>query len=207
MTQYYFLDESGDPGLDGSASSSSHFVIAMAQLSERKPLTELAVVRREFHLPSIFEFKYQKTTAAQKSVLFRSIQAIPFRVRAVAIDKSGLQKQFGSVSGQDFIIEFVAKLTLRASDMDIANDILIIDGATRGYLRALRIRISKECRQLKRVRPFKKIISADSKRDDGLQVADLIVGAVRDYVAKGEDRYFRTFASKVVDLWEISASK
>ena len=42
MTQYHFLDDSGDPGLEGKASSSSHLTLAMVQLTERAPLPDLA---------------------------------------------------------------------------------------------------------------------------------------------------------------------
>ncbi len=65
MTQYHFLDESGDPGLVGSASSSSHFALAMVQLTERAPLPDLARTRQRLHLPPGFEFKYHKTTLEQ----------------------------------------------------------------------------------------------------------------------------------------------
>ena len=38
MTQYFYVDESGDAGLKRQASSSSHFVIAMVQLPDRAPI-------------------------------------------------------------------------------------------------------------------------------------------------------------------------
>jgi hypothetical protein len=59
MTQYFFVDESGDPGLEGQAGSSSHFVIAMVQLPARMPLYPLAHVRR---------FDKAKTIALQQNV-------------------------------------------------------------------------------------------------------------------------------------------
>ena len=49
MTQYHFLDDSGDPGLEGKSGSSSHFILAMVQLPQRAPLAELESVRRMFH--------------------------------------------------------------------------------------------------------------------------------------------------------------
>ena len=36
MTQYFFIDESGDPGLDSGAGSSSHFVVAMVQSPQQE---------------------------------------------------------------------------------------------------------------------------------------------------------------------------
>jgi len=204
LTQYYHLDDSGDPGMSGLASSSSHFALAMVQLPDRAPLSELGAIRDKFQLPA-FEFKYQKTTAAHKAAFFKAIQRIPFRVRAVVVDKSGLDERFAAMNGQEFSIEFISLLTLRALELDIANDVLVIDGTTPAFRRALRIKLSEECRKLKRRnRPFKKIISGDSRREDGLQLADMIVGAVRQHVVGIEGGYYKTFESKVVDLWRVS---
>lgn len=201
MTQYHFLDESGDPGLEGQASSSSYFVLAMVQLSQRASLPELAAVRQTFHLPSDFEFKYYRAKPRQKIAIFEAVQRVPFRVRAVAIDKSGLIGSIARLNGQEFSIEFMVGLAMRASELDIAGDVLIVDGATRAFLQALRVRLSQESRRLGRVRPFETIVSGKSHLHDGLQLADMIAGAVRQYVTGEETIYYRLFADKVVDLW------
>jgi hypothetical protein len=141
----------------------------------------------------------------QKVAFFQAIQTISFRVRAVVVDKSRVEKRLVGMSGQDIMVEFISHLTLRASDLDIANDVMVIDGATRVFIRALRLKLSEECRQLGRVHPFKKIVRGDSNRDEGLQLADMIAGAVRQY-AIGVDRdHYQTFMNKVVDLWEVPA--
>jgi hypothetical protein len=127
-----------------SPSASTHFALAMVQLAESAPLPELAAVRRAFHLPPTFEFKYYTSKSRQKAAFFQSIQPIPFRVRAVVIDKSRLDARFASMRGQDVMVELIARLTLRASGLDIANDVLIIDGATPALCRSLRIRLSQD---------------------------------------------------------------
>lgn len=203
MTQYHFLDESGDPGFNDSESSSRHFVLAMVQMPVRMPLPELASVRQTLHLPPRFEFKYHKTKPRQKIIFFKTIQPLAFRVRAVVIDKSVVRNSFIGVKSQNFIVEFLAQLALRAPTLDLASDILIIDGATPSYPRALRIKLSRECRKLNRIRPFKQIVSADSDRDDGLQLADMIVGAIRRHSAGIETEFYEAFKNKVVDLWEV----
>ncbi len=201
MTQYHFLDESGDPGLEGQASSSSHFVLAMVQLSQRVSLPELAAVRQTFHLPADFEFKYYRAKPRHKIAIFEAVRRVPFRVRAVAIDKSDLIGPIARLNGQEFSIEFMVGLAMRASELDIAGDVLIVDGATRAFLQALRVRLSQESRRLGRVRPFETIVGGKSHLHDGLQLADMIAGAVRQYVTGEETVYYRMFADKVVDLW------
>jgi hypothetical protein len=198
LTQYHYLDESGDPG----PKSNRYFASALVQLAGHTPLPELAAVRQTLHLSPVFEFKYHATTLVQKELFFRSIQPLAFRVRAAAVDKTRLAPPLAALSGMDFIVEWTTRLILRASELDIANDVLVMDGAVPSLRRAMRIRLSAECHQSGRERPFSKIISADSSRDDNLQLADMIVGAVRQHMAMGESQYYATFARKVVDLWE-----
>ena len=77
-----------------------------------------------------------------------------------------------------------------------------MDGAVPSLLRALRIRLSEECRVRQRKRPFAKFVGANSNREDGLQLVDMIVGAMWHHVIEGNSQHFNTFARKVVDLWK-----
>jgi hypothetical protein len=75
----------------------------------------------------------------------------------------------------------------------------------RKFTRQLRIRLSEECRKAARARPFNKMVSRDSSREDGLQLADMMAGAVRHFVIGDEGEYYKTFTDKVVDLWQVTA--
>jgi hypothetical protein len=201
VTQYFHLDESGDPGLDHLSSSTTHFVLAMVQLPERAPLKVLSDFRQVLHLSPSFEIKYHRTTAYQKRLFFDAIEKLPFRVRAIAWDKTATPEEFRRVSGQDITIEMICKLVLNASPLDICDDILIIDGATANFCRLLRVTLSHYCTD--RPRPFKRIVGADSAREDGLQVADMVAGALRQQITGLTQPYYATFASKIVDLVRV----
>ncbi len=139
----------GDPGLEGEAGSSSHFVIAMVQLPERIPLYPLARVRKTLGLSPTFEFKYYKTATAPKDRFFRDVLSIPFRVRAVIVNKLQLQSNWRCLSPQELTIHLIIQLTFRASELDIANEILIIDGATPAFCRSLRVQFTDHCKTAK----------------------------------------------------------
>jgi len=94
-------------------------------------------------------------------------------------------------------------LSLPASQLDISKDILVIDGATDALRSALRIRLSEECRKISRVRPSKKIVTASSHKEDGLQLADMVACAIREKVWENRPAYYATFAAKVADLWHV----
>lgn len=203
MTQYYHLDDSGDPGLEGQASSTSYYVLAMVQLAERAPIAALNEIRQALHLASTFEFKYHRTTAFQKGLFFEMVAMLPFRVRAIVLNKSELPESYRSFTGQSLTIEMISTLTFRASSLDLSNDILIIDAATPVFCRNLRIALSERCTQTGRVRPYKRIIGGDSAREDGLQLADMVAGAIRQQAMRTSQPYYGMFASKVVDIWQF----
>lgn len=204
MTQYFFIDESGDPGLEGEAGSSSHFVIAMVQLPNRIPLDPLARVRKTLGLSPTFEFKYYKTAIAPKDRFFRDIQSIPFRVRAVIVNKQQIPPYWRQLSPQELTTHLIIQLTFRASELDIANEVLIIDGATPSFCRRLRVQFTEYCKQQNRIRPYKNIIGANSRNEDGLQLADMLAGAIRLYAMGIYSQHFYCFSSRIVDLWELA---
>jgi len=202
MTYYHHVDDSGDPGLSESPMSSSHFVLAMVQLAERGPLPELAAVRQALHLEPTFEFKFHKTKPRQRAVFFEAARAVSFRVRVAVVHKARLAPTYAALTGPALTVEFLTRLTMRASDMEIASDILVVDGATPAFLRALRVKLSEACRASRRVRPFKKIVGGRSSREDGLQLADMLAGAARQRALGLPPDYYALLADKVADWWD-----
>ncbi|MDL1895192.1 DUF3800 domain-containing protein [Anaerolineae bacterium CFX7] len=201
--QYHFLDDSGDPGMSGAARSSSHFALAMVQFAENAPLPEIARVRKRFHFPPTFEFKFHSTKARHHIAFFDAIRNTPFRVRAVVIDKTRVEAKWKNLGGEELRVEWIVQLVMRVDELDLANDLLMIDGAPPLLCRQVRIGLSKAYKKNQRVRPFNKIVGGRSNSVDALQVADMIAGALRRYVVNGEKELYALFAKKVVDLWRI----
>lgn len=202
MTQYFFVDESGDAGLNNSQGS-AYYVVAMTQLPNRDPVVELATLRKELNLSPNFEFHFYKMNSRQKNEFFQAIRPLSFRVRAATLIKSRIPFEFREFGSVELEMRLLVGLTLRASSLDIANDVLVLDDAPDRFIQSLRVRFTQACKQERRERPFKKIISSKSTYDDGLQIADMIAGAVRQLVWENDPVYFQTFASKVVDLWKL----
>jgi hypothetical protein len=203
MTQYFFVDESGDPRLEGQASSSSHFVITMVQLPARVSLRPLVNLRKTLQVKTTFEFIYHTTTTSQKYLFFKEVLNIPFRVRAVALNKAHLGVQWRNLEPPELVAELIIRLTFRARELDIANEVLIMDGATPAFCRHLRVWFTEWCKQEKRIRPFKNIIGANSRNEDGLQMADMMAGAIRLHVMNISSEHFYWISSRIVDLWEL----
>ncbi|MGC1377118.1 MAG: DUF3800 domain-containing protein [Anaerolineales bacterium] len=202
MPQYFFVDESGDPGLH-SFKGVPYFVLAMVQLPNRDPIDDFSRIRQALRVSPNFEFHFHPMTDTQKQVFFGSLKPIAFRVRAAVFLKNQIPPALKGLSGTDVVIELITELVLRASPLDIGDDVLVLDGAAEPVRKALRIHLSDAYKQAKRDRPFKKIVSGDSRTDDGLQLADMIAGAIRDFVWRRDSEYFDTFRNRVVDLWQL----
>ena len=157
MAQVHNLDDSGDFGLDVPACASSHIVLAMVQLPSTSPLPELASLRRSLRVASNFEFKYAKTTWSQKVAFFSAIEGLEFRGRAVAFDKPMLAGTFSTRSGLQLQVELIAALVLKASSLDIADDVLVLDGTPESLIRILRARLPLANRATARICPFRKM--------------------------------------------------
>jgi hypothetical protein len=202
MTQYFFVDESGEPGLQ-SRQSSAYFVVVMAQMPKWEPIPELAALRKDLHLAPSFEFHYVKMSAVQKQAFYQALIPVAFRVRSAVLLKDELPALYREMNGFELTIELLTGLTLRASPLDIGGDILVMDGATDALRSALRVRLSQECRKTNRARPFGKIATASSRKEDGLQLADMVAGAIRDHALGRNFEYRQMFIKKIVDLWEV----
>jgi hypothetical protein len=97
----------------------------------------------------------------------------------------------------------IIHLTFRASELDIANEILIIDGATPAFCRNLRVQFTDQCKRQRRIRPFKNIVGANSRNEDGLQLADMIAGAIRLHAMDIYSEHYFCISARIVDLWEL----
>lgn len=203
MTQYFFVDESGEPGFQ-KFRGFPYFIMAMVQAPSWEPLDELAELRRDLYLLPSFEFHYAKMSSIQKDTFYHAVLPVYFRVRAAVMLKEYAPSRYREMNEFDLTVELLSTLTLRALPSDVSNNVLIIDGATDALRSALRIRVSGECRKMKRERLFKKIVTASSRQEDGLQLADMVAGAIRERAWENEPAYFRTFDRKVVDLWGVS---
>lgn len=202
MTQYFFVDESGDAG--SHSKGSAYYVVAMAQLSNREPIAQLAALREDLNLSPNFEFHFYKMNSRQKDTFFQAIRPFSFRVRVAALLKPQTPLEYQDLDSVELAIKLLVDLTLRASHLDIANDILVLDDQPESFIQDLRIHFTQAYKQARRDRPFKKIVSSKSRFDDGLQLADMIAGAVRQHVWENDPTYFKTFSDKVVDLWRVA---
>jgi hypothetical protein len=188
--------------LSHGTAKSPDFASKVRRLSNPS-LEAFVEIRRELRVSPKFEFHYHPMSDSQKRIFFNGLRPIQFRVRAAIFLKEQIPVSLKGLSGTDVFIHLINGLVLRASPFDISDDVLVLDGAAEPVRKALRIFLSATHREAKRERPFKKIVSGDSRTDDGLQLADMIAGAIRDHAWRNESEYFNTFSNRVMDFWRV----
>ena len=60
---------------------------------------------------------------------------------------------------------------------------------------------------MNRVSPFAKIVGGRSQGEDGLQLADMIAGAIRQHATGESSPSYQAISSKIVDLWNVSEER
>ena len=198
MTQYFFADESGDSGKKNQGSS-NNLIIGMLQLANREPLGELTELRNKLDLPASFEFHFSKLHKTQKTAFFSAIQSVHYRARVAILDKNFIPIELENLSGMDLEIEIYKRIVLKASPLDMANDVLVLDGKTENFRKKLRVCLSTAARNAQRERAFKKIVSAESQKEDGIQMVDMIVGAIRLNYTNKDNSFYKSIKKKLVD--------
>lgn len=199
---YHFCEEAGDTGIKFDQGSSRFFVVVLLSTDEPDQLRQrVASLREQLHLPLCFEFKFHYTVPRLKMAFFAAITPLPFSVRAIAIDKANLRQ---SPTRQSLYSLCLGQLAWRIPPDEITRSALVLDGAEESakLQRGVRVHLSALAREGRRG-SFKKVSLKDSAREDGLQCADMVCGAIYRKFARGDETYFRLIAGHIMTLLEI----
>lgn len=200
------IDESGDPGFKLDKGSSQHFVIAMVIFEDYKQAEACssAIAAERARLNIRGEFKFNKTSASNKDAFFAAIKPFKFCVRALVVDKTKIYSPNLRSNDERFYNYFVQSL-LRGDGGTLNQARIKIDGSgDREFQQEL-------LRYLKRRVPAGAIESVklvDSQKDNLIQLADMVVGAIARSFKPAEERnkacrWREALGGKIKDLWEF----
>jgi len=83
----------------------------------------------------------------QKDEFFQAIHQVSFRARVATLIKSNIPLEYHALGSADLAMQLLINLTLRASPLDISNDILVLDDAPDSFLQSLRIHFTQAYKQ------------------------------------------------------------
>ena len=175
--QLIFIDDSGDPGFKFNRGSSRYFVIACVIFDNKKDSEivsqKLGTLKQEMAWIKTREFKFHRANDRQKDLFFNSIKHLPFKVRAIVVDKSKVIET--RMSQHSFYLQTIIYVLDQYVDMNKAQ--IYLDG--RGN-RTFQKQSSAAIRKIlntnrQRMNEFRFL---NSRNNILIQMADMIAGAI-----------------------------
>lgn len=199
------IDESGDPGFKLEKGSTRHFVAAMVVFRDFKQAEACsqAIKGLRTKLPHKGEFKFNKSDMRVRDGFFQAIEEHGFEVWALVVDKTCIHSENLRRNDEKFYNYFVKLLLDCGAQLKDAR--VKIDGSgDREFKQHLQ-------RYLKKSLPEGAVSSvkfANSQKDDLIQLADMVVGAIaRSYRADEERskarRWRDMLTKKIRNCWEF----
>lgn len=174
--QLIFIDDSGDPGFKGA--TSNNFIMASAVFIDSIAATEvnkaISDFRQSLGWKEEAEFKFRKTNKQLVKQLLRIVCQYHFEVYAVYVDKSSYERML-PVFDREKLYNWTVKELLYIIPMHEA--FVKIDGRSS---REHKLRVKSYLRHEINVggHKIKSIKTEDSTKDNLIQLADLIAGAI-----------------------------
>jgi hypothetical protein len=170
--QLVFVDDSGDPGFKGAASS--HFVVACTIFMDDLVAEEVALTMRKYRRSIGWdderEFKFTKMKKDYIKELLRRVSKFDFEIYAVVVDKSKT-KAMGS---KNFYNAVISELFTRTP---LKNASIRIDGhGGTNYIKAATAFFRKNTNI--KERKIVEVRYADSRENMLIQLADLIASSI-----------------------------
>lgn len=195
--QYIYIDDSGDPGTKMGAGSSAHIVFLGVYFKSEKHAKETSKqidsLRESLAWKNTSEFKFRKTKSSVKELFFSRVLPKGCAVYSIVAAKENLPMR-----KPDQISNYTILELLRSINPGVSTRIYIDGEKGKKYTR----KVKTYLRQNLAPGTVKSLEFRDSIRDNLLQLADMLVGAVADIHKSRYSRY-----QYVVDRYSIKIVK
>lgn len=192
---YIYLDESGDTGFKFRQGSTIYFVIALLLVDNALPIHQAVHdIRVTLGKPDSYEFKFSSAGHDERVTFLNAIKHYPLCIRALVAHKPPLTSQ--SLHKRENFYDYIAKVALRDNLDSICGRTLVIDRKFKDKAPQNRLAtyLRRELNTLdsQSNKPIlKDVVYHDSREDNLLQVADMVVGAINRTYKERDDQYQR----------------
>jgi len=204
-----FVDESGDPGLKLSQGSSKYFVVALVIFEDHEEAQaaddRINLLRRELRLNPRFEFRFNKCRRDLREQFLRAVAPYQFFYYGIVINKDPAKLWGEGFRYKESFYKYASSLVFENAKAFLSNATVVIDGSgskdfRKQLERYLKLRINDPgCRFIRKVKV------QESYRNNLLQLADMIAGAInRSFGTKPDSQIYRGIISHRemnVQLW------
>ena len=190
-----FIDESGDAGLRVDLGSSRYFIVALVAFEDHdKALAaheRIDLLRGELGLPYRFEFHFNKMKRELRRQFLAVVAPFDFFYWGIVIDKAKLTAlgfQFN-----ESLYKYACGLVFENAKPRLGNATVVIDGSgSKDFRKRLKTYLARRLKDDAGKCLIKNLKIQDSRKNNLLQMADMIVGAIaRSYSGKADAREYR----------------
>jgi len=203
-----FIDESGDSGLKINAGSSKYFVVALVGFEDHDEAAavydRISLLRREQRVPDNFEFHFNKLKPGYRRTFLEAVARYRFFYFAVVVDKTkmaGFEFQFNESLYKYACGLIFEKMKPRLSDANVVID----ESGSKNFKSELKRYLVRRLKDDSGKCFIKKIRTQDSRKNNLVQLADMIAGAVaRSFSGKKDSREYRSLIAHRemnVEVW------
>jgi len=204
-----FVDESGDPGLKIEQGSSRYFVVALVIFEDNDEAQaaddRITLLRREMRLEPSFEFRFNKCRRNFREQFLKAVAPYQFFYYGIVINKDPNKLWGEGFQHKESFYKYASSLVFENAKAFLSNATVIIDGSGSKDFRRQLERYFKRRINIFEQRFIRKVKIQDSSRNNLLQLADMIAGAIhRSFGTKGDAQQYRSIVSHrevYVQLW------
>jgi hypothetical protein len=198
-----FIDESGDTGLTIEKGATKYFTIVMVIFRDNDEALacdkRIDLLRRELRLRQDYEFHFHNNSNRVREAFLRAILPYQFFYYGIVINK---EKLFGKgFKNKESFYKYASSLLFENAKEKLEHATVVIDESGRQLFKyQLASYLRKRINSFDR-RHIHKVKMQDSKRNNLLQLADMIAGVVNRSlnVGKKDNQKFRN----IIKLREI----
>ena len=200
-----FIDESGDPGLKIDAGSSRYFVIALVAFDDHDEALaaddRISQLRNEKGFPFNFEFHFNKIKPTYRRMFLEAIAPYNFFYFGIVIDKARVTGR--ALQFRESLYKYACGLIFDNAKPRLSDAIVVIDeSGSKNFRYQLKSYLVRRLKDDSGKRIIKKIRTENSTKNNLLQLADMVVGALaRCYTEKTNSREYRDMiAHREIDV-------
>jgi hypothetical protein len=203
-----FIDDSGDSGLKIHAGSSKYFIIALVGFEDHDEALavddRISQLRKEQRVPDNFEFHFNKLKTGHRRTFLEAVARYSFFFFAVVIDKT-------NVAGREFqfnesLYKYACGLIFEKAKPCLSNAIVVTDeSGSKNFKSELKRYLVRRLKDDSGNCFIKKVRTQDSSKNNLVQLADMVAGAVaRSFSGKKDGREYRSLIAHRemnVEVW------
>lgn len=200
------IDESGCPGFKLTKGSTPYFIVAMVIFKDfseaEKTSKSIGALKQTLNINP--EFKFSKSRFEIRDKFFEAVNPYDFKVQALVVNKRNIHSP-KLRSDTDAFYNFFVKTLMKYDNNVLQNATIKIDSSgDKEFKNVLSAYLRKQLGQGK----IKKFNYCDSKKDNLIQLADMVAGAIaRKYSLSRKDasRWFEMLRkrNKIGNIWDF----